>query len=276
MPDFNKIANAFHRRAAEYDQHVVVQKRIVDNLASYVAKHLVETPANILDVGTGTGALLHSMRQAYPEAALCGVDLAYNMCMRTAAKLEGGCFVVNGDAGRLPFKNGVFDLAISTSALQWVASISEALYELRRILKPGGTLGIAFFCDGTLGELQSCFRSTIRDCNVANNDCTAARLHRFWSVDDVKSILAGMDFEQVILTCETEKDWYDDVPSLLRSIKNIGAGAIAGDSGLGLGWRGIIGKTSRLYTERYGEDGKIPATYKVLYLYARTPAVQSR
>ena len=80
-----------------------------------------------------------------------------------------------------------------------------------------------------------------------------------------------MDFEQVILSTETEKEWYDDVTSLLRSIKSIGAGPVAGGSTTGLGWRGIINKTSQLYRERYGHDGRVPATYEVLYLYARTP-----
>jgi malonyl-CoA O-methyltransferase len=275
MYDSRKIAAAFHHKAAEYDQHVAVQKRVVKNLAGYVKTRLRETPAAILDVGTGTGSLLQYLRDMYPEASLCGVDLAYNMCLRTAEKFGGGCLVVNGDAEKIPFKGGTFDLVVSTSALQWVGSISEAIHELRRVLKPGGTLCIAFFCDGTLGELQRCFRDAARKNGDLDNERTA-RLHRFWSIDDVKTILEEMDFEQVILNCETEKDWYDNVTSLLRAIKSIGAGAVAGGSAIGLGWRGIISKTSLLYREYYGEDGRIPATYKVLYLCARAPATIER
>ncbi|MDD5284330.1 MAG: methyltransferase domain-containing protein [Desulfuromonadaceae bacterium] len=275
MSDAGKIAAAFHRRAAEYDRHVAVQKRVVNNLAVFVETHLDEEPDTILDVGTGTGALLHNLRRIYPEASLSGVDLAYNMCLRTAAKLGSDCLVVNGDAEKIPFKSAAFDLAVSTSALQWVQSLSHSLHEMRRVLKPGGTLCIAFFSEGTLGELQRCFRDAARKDGDKNRERTS-RLHRFWSVDDVKLILEGMDFEQVILSCETEKDWYDDVTSLLRSIKSIGAGAIAGGSATGLGWRGIINETSRLYREYYGQDGRIPATYEVLYIYARTPSTSER
>jgi len=270
MSDYGKIAAAFHRSAAEYDQHVAVQKRVVNNLAKYVETHLGEKPSTILDVGTGTGSLLHNLKRIYPEAFLCGVDLAYNMCQRTAVKLGSDCLAVNGDAEMIPFRSAVFDLAVSTSALQWVGSISRSIHELRRVLKPGGTLCIAFFCDGTLRELQSCFREAAFTDGDENNERTA-RLHRFRSIDDIKSILEGIDFEQVILISKTEKDWYDDVSSLLRSIKSIGAGAVGGGSTLGLGWRGIINKTSLLYREHYGQDGRIPATYEVLYLYARTP-----
>jgi len=277
MSDAGKIAAAFHVRAAEYDQHVTVQKRVVKNLLSYVETHLVEKPAAILDVGTGTGTLLHNLKGMYPEAALCGVDLAFNMCLRTVAKLGGDCLVVNGDAEWIPFKSAAFDLAVSTSALQWVGSISRSIHELRRVLKPGGVLCVAFFCDGTLAELQRCFREAAgagRDGD--QNNARTARLHRFRSVGDLTSILEGMDFEQVILHSETEKDWYDDVTFLLRSIRRIGAGAVAGGSAIGLGWRGIINETSRLYRQYYGQDGRIPATYQVLYLYARTPASTGR
>jgi malonyl-CoA O-methyltransferase len=269
MSDARKIAAAFHDKAVEYDRHVAVQKKVVNNLAGYVTTHLREIPATILDVGTGTGNLLQQLRSVYPDASLCGVDLAYNMCLRAAAKLGDDCLVVNGNAEKLPFKSGTFDLVVSTSALQWVVNISLAIHELRRVLKPGGTLCIAFFCDGTLGELQRCFRDAACNDGDPDNELTA-RLHRFWTINEIKTILEGMDFEQVLLNSKTEKDWYDDVASLLRSIKSIGAGAVAGGSDIGLGWRGIISKTSRLYREYYGQDGRIPATYEVLYIYART------
>jgi malonyl-CoA O-methyltransferase len=270
MPDVRKIAASFNGTASEYDKHIQVQKRVVNNLAEYVTNHLEEIPAKILDVGTGTGTLLHNLKRIYPDSSLFGLDLAYNMCLSTAAKLGEDCLIVNGDAEQIPFKSAVFDLAVSTSALQWVESISRSIHELRRVLKPGGTLCIAFFCAGTLAELHHCYRDVICR-NGDENSELKTRLHRFWSVEDVKSVLEGMDFEQVILSCESEKDWYDDVISLLHSIKSIGAGTVDGGNAAGLGWRGIIKEMSRLYRENYGNDGRIPATYEVLYLYARTP-----
>lgn len=270
MPDSKRVAAAFNDRAAEYDRHVSVQKRVVNNLTRHVETHLTEAPEKILDVGTGTGALLQSLRRLYPEATLFGLDPAYNMCLLAAAKLGKGCLAVNGYAEKLPFKSAAFDLAVSASALQWVENIAGSLWELRRILKPGGTLCVAFFCDGTLAELQSCFREVLCGDGVNSSEQTA-RLHRFRTVADITAILEEMDFEQVVLNCEAETDWHDDLPSLLRSIKNIGAGTVAGGHVTGLGWRGIINRMSRLYEEHYGDNGRIPATYEVLYLYARAP-----
>ena len=266
-PDTSKIAAAFHRKAVEYDQHVLVQKRVVAHLAGSVEQHLNRSPEHILDVGTGTGALLERLHSFYPGARLTGVDIALNMCLRTLEKLGSICHVVNGDAEYLPFRTGAFDLAVSASVLQWVGDLSAALHELRRVVLPGGGISLAFFCDGSLGELQNCFRDAVSRCSPDSGQ-RMSRLHGFRTVDDVRSIVNEMDFEHFVVTVETEVDWYDDLYSLLRSIKNIGAGTVSGGSGSGLGWRGILQETSRLYQERYGLDGRIPATYKVLYLSA--------
>lgn len=268
VPDTSRIAAAFHQQAVEYDQHVLVQKRVVAQLAGSVELHLKRAPERILDVGTGTGALLERLHSLYPDARLTGVDIALNMCLRTLQKLGPACRVVNGDAECLPFRTGAFDLVVSASVLQWVGNLSAALHELRRVVRPGGEIALAFFCDGSLGELQHCFRSAVSACSPDSGG-KMSRLHGFWTVDDVTSIVNSMDFERAVITVETEVDWYDDLHSLLRSIKNIGAGTVSGGSGSGLGWRGVLQEASRLYLELYGEGGRIPATYKVLYLSAR-------
>jgi malonyl-CoA O-methyltransferase len=269
MPDTGKIAAAFHQKAVEYDQHVLVQKRVVAQLAGSVELHRSQAPEYILDVGTGTGALLERLHSRYPYARLAGVDIALNMCLRTHQKLGSTGYAVNGNAEHLPFKTGAFDLAVSASVLQWVRNLAAALNELRRVVRPGGDISLAFFCDGTLGELQHCFRDVVTRCSTDSSQ-RISRLHEFWTVDDVKSIVSEMDFERVVVTVETEVDWYDDLYSLLRSIKSIGAGTVSSGSGSGLGWRGILSETSRLYQKTYGQNGRIPATYKVIYISART------
>lgn len=270
MPDAGKIAAAFHQKAVDYDQNILVQKRIVAQLTGGVEQHLSCAPEAILDVGTGTGALLEQLHVRYPAARLAGVDIAFNMCRRTLHKVGPSCCAVNGDAESLPFKHGVFDLAVSASVLQWVSNLPAALREFQRVVRPGGAISLAFFCEGSLGELRSCFRDTVSRNGAGGSKMS--RLHSFRSVAEVTAMVNEMDFEQVVVTVETEVDWYDNLNSLLRSIKNIGAGTVSGGSGSGLGWRGILQETSRLYQERFGRNGRIPVTYKVLYLSARTRA----
>lgn len=271
MPDTAKIAAAFHNKAVEYDQHTLVQKRVVEQVAGSVVRHLSDAPGHILDVGTGTGALLERLHARYPAACLTGADIAFNMCRRTQHKLGSACCTVNGAAEYLPFKTGVFDLVVSASVLQWVNNLPGVLREFQRVVRPGGDISLAFFCAGSLDELRSCFRDTVSRSNT-DGSRTMSRLHEFRNVDDVTAMVNEMNFEHAVVTVETEVDWYDNLNSLLRSIKNIGAGTVSGGSGNGLGWRGILEETSRLYQERFGRSGRIPVTYKVLYLAARTRA----
>jgi len=270
MPDTTRVAAAFHRQASEYDRTVLVQRRVVDSLAHTIESLCHSAPQQILDVGCGTGLLLARLHALYPQTALVGVDLAYNMCRHTADKLGDACRVIQGDAAQLALKDGSCDLIVSSSVLQWVSDLCAVLHELRRVLQPGGRLCLAFFCEGTLHELQSCYRDAVTS-TVDHNSGQTSRLHSFRSVDEVLLILSGMEFEQYIVTSEIETDWYDDLTSLLRSIKNIGAGTVSGGSVSGLGWRGILNETYRLYRERYAVDGRIPASYTVLYLTAKVP-----
>ncbi len=267
-PDPCRVAAAFHQKAAEYDQHTQVQKRVVNQLAGSIAPSADGGPKNILDIGTGTGALLEKLHGCFPDACLTGLDSAPNMCLRAQQKLGSRGTIINGDARCLPFDGGAFDLVVSASALQWVADISTALHEMHRVLQPGGWLRLAFFCEGTLGELQHCFRDAAGRISGGQRPLTS-RLHRFHTLEQVRLIVADMDFEQCVLGVETEVDWYADMFALLRSIKSIGAGAVAGGATSGLGWRGILNEASRLYEERYGIPGRIPATYAVLSLTAR-------
>lgn len=269
MPDSRTVAAAFHQKAEEYDRHVLVQKRVVAQLAESVAQHCTAKPKRILDVGTGTGALLERLNVIYPDAALTGVDIAINMCQRTQRKLGDICNTVTADAESLPLESGTFDLVVSASMLQWVGNLSAALNEMYRVTRPGGDISLAFFCEGTLAEMHQCFRETVVRSH-GDSGRIGSRLHTFRSVDEVMPILNGMNFDSMVVTVETEVDWYDDLYSLLRSIKNIGAGAtVTAGSGNGLGWRGVLQEASRIYNEKYGQNGSIPATYKVFYLSAR-------
>jgi malonyl-CoA O-methyltransferase len=265
----DRVGRAFHRQAGEYDQHATVQKRVVGRLMSLVDSHMSGVPADILDIGCGTGQLLSSLGRQYPHSRLYGLDLAYNMTRCASERLGPGAMLVNGDAEQLPFRDGPFDLVVSTSTLQWIENLDVFFQECHRVVQLNGLLCIAFFGGRTLQELQECYREAVgKRCGCSEGHVN--RLHRFREIAAVQEALGRSDFGRVLLTSEIEMDHYPDVPALLRSIKRIGAGSSAqeGHRG-GLGWRGVLNETSRLYRERYGRDGMIPVTYEVMYVIAQ-------
>ena len=89
----------------------------------------------ILDVACGAGTSLAAITRAYSVDGV-GVDAS-----PPAAPLDRVTFR-QGDAHRLPFPDASFDAALCECALSTFASQRTALAELRRVLRPGGRVGL--------------------------------------------------------------------------------------------------------------------------------------
>ena len=96
----------------------------------------------VLDIGCGTGQLAARIRAELPAAAVVGCDFSAGMLQRAAARVDTINWV-RGDAGRLPFHDGIFDAIVSTEAFHWFPDQNAALREFHRVLRPGGRLLLA-------------------------------------------------------------------------------------------------------------------------------------
>lgn len=269
--DRSRVAQSFHRQAAEYDSHATVQARITQELVAMVCNHTVRTPDSILDVGCGTGRLLAELHGQYPESSLYGLDIAENMVQHTVGLLGNRVCGMVGDAEQLPFSEGTFDLVVSSSTLQWLESLDRFFTEAYRVLNDDGLLCCAFFGGSTLREVQQCYRDVVGK-RCGENDSRIERLHRFIPLAEVQTALEKTGFEQVVLGTDKEVEYYDDLKALLRSIQRVGAGS-SPHNGItsqgGLGWRTLLQEMVDQYQEKYERNGKVPANYEVFYLFAR-------
>jgi SAM-dependent methyltransferase len=98
----------------------------------------------VLDLGCGTGSLALALAARPAPAAIVGLDIAAPYVAFAAARSTDprARFCV-GDADRLPFRDAAFDRALSLLALNFVADPPAALAELRRVVRPGGTVAAA-------------------------------------------------------------------------------------------------------------------------------------
>jgi len=112
----------------------------------------------VLDVGCGTGALLAAAVARWPEVRMTGVDASAGM-LEVANRELGGLAAAQRDrielvqamADRLPFEDGAFDVAATAFVLQLVPSGHRALREMRRVLRPGGTIATLTWLAGGPG-----------------------------------------------------------------------------------------------------------------------------
>lgn len=97
----------------------------------------------ILDVGTGTGALLRELlRTVSNPAEVVGIDASEDMLARAAVDLPSHVRLERGDARSLALPSESFDLVFSTYLLNVVSSADglAIIAEARRMLAPGGRL----------------------------------------------------------------------------------------------------------------------------------------
>ena len=93
----------------------------------------------ILEVGTGTGALIPCLREWAPGARLVSIDLAGEMLRRARSRYPDAA-AVQADAHRPPFAALGFDLVVCHNSFPHFADKPAALNALARLLPPGGHL----------------------------------------------------------------------------------------------------------------------------------------
>jgi SAM-dependent methyltransferase len=107
--------------------------------------------ALILDMGCGAGR--HAFESLRRGARVIALDYSFSeladvrdlfWAMGEAGEVPDGsqALCVRGDALRLPFADGTFDRIIASEVLEHLANDQEALAELSRVLKPGGTIAV--------------------------------------------------------------------------------------------------------------------------------------
>ncbi|HUK91133.1 MAG TPA: class I SAM-dependent methyltransferase, partial [Blastocatellia bacterium] len=97
-----------------------------------------------LDIACGTGDIAFSIAARLPAGKVIGLDITQGMLeiaehRRRQRGVENLSFI-RGDIMRLPFADSEFDYVTGGYALRNVPDLRGGLQEIRRVLKPGGSL----------------------------------------------------------------------------------------------------------------------------------------
>ena len=271
--DYAEVRRAFDHAAASYDAHAVLQREVCDRLLERL-DYMTLQPARVLDVGTGTGYGLAHLHARYAGAELCALDIAPAMlaaarkrlpqptwAQRTLARVTSmpsrAAHLVCADMERLPLASNSVNLVWSSLALQWARDLEAAFKGFQRVLAPGGLLMFATFGPDTLKELRAAF-SAIDD---------APHVNQFIDLHDIGDMLIHAGFSSPVMEMDMLTLTYDDLKSLMRDLKGIGAHNAASSRR-----RGLLGKSAWARLEQAYESqrlqGRLPATFEVIYGHA--------
>ena len=105
----------------------------------YVAS-LMSEDDRVLECACGTG--MFSVRIAPRVKELVATDFAEGMLKRAARKCRklGNVIVEPGDITSLKYEDASFDKAVAANVIHLLDDPSKAIAELRRVVKPGGTI----------------------------------------------------------------------------------------------------------------------------------------
>lgn len=256
------VRKHFDQAAEQYDAHAVVQREIADRLLDHL-EGLRLDPANIVDVGCGTGYCTRVLKRKFPRANVTGIDLAPAM-IREARRQQGwyrrwfgrNPVYETGDAQALALADNSVDLVFSNLAIQW-CDPDRVFTEFNRVLKPGGLVLLSSFGPDTLLELRQAWAAVDEREHV----------HTFIDMHDLGDAMSRNGLAGPVLDVDRLQMEYGSVADILRDLKGIGAQNLAPDRP-----RGLMGKTHfRRFREAYesiGEAGKLPVTYEAVYAHA--------
>ena len=122
-----------------------IDRRFAPVVERVVARASLTAGQQVLDLGTGTGAVAERAAQVVgPQGHVVGMDISPDMLalarLRMGARGLTNVTLCEGRGERIPADDHAFDVVLSSLALMYVIDRAAAAREIARVLRPGGRL----------------------------------------------------------------------------------------------------------------------------------------
>jgi SAM-dependent methyltransferase len=224
-----------------------------------------------VDVGCGTGVLTAAVLQHAEPSSVLGVDASPAFLEVAAATIPDprARFEV-ADAAALPADDGALDVLVSGLVLNFLPDRPAALAEWRRVLRPGGILGLYVWDYAGEMQLMRHLWDAATELDPAASDLDEGRRSGFCRPEPLRELarIAGFDGVQVDAI---------DVPTVFRDFDDYWSPFLGGTGPAPAYVTGLPPDARDRLRERLAArlprvaDGSIPLTARAWAVRARRP-----
>ncbi len=160
----------------------------------------IESDYVILDVGSGGGATVNWLAQRAFKGKVFGIDYSADMVeysKKINKKLitQNRVEIIEGSVGKMGFSDNLFDLVTAIETYYFWPNFTEALQEIKRVLKP----------DGKLLMVNEMVKDGVYE--IKNAKLIQKTQVRLFSLEEIKDIIQSVGFGDVQIFTKDKTPW---------------------------------------------------------------------
>lgn len=163
--------------------------------------------------------------------------------------------------------DGPFDLAVSLFSFQAINDLPGAMIQIRRLLKPDGLFLAVLFGGATLNELRQSFVAA--ESEIWGG--ASPRVAPFADVRDMGALLQRAGFALPVADVERLTVLYSGLAALVRDLRAHGQSNVLSKRRRNFIGRRTLEALSAHYARDHARDGKLVATFEMLFLTGWAP-----
>lgn len=198
------------QEALEYDtmDHSHVNRVFVDDLLAVCPQ-----PGDVLDLGTGTAQIPIELCRRAPDCRVMAADAAQSMLELARYNVEAHSLIeriqlVQVDAKKLGYPDGMFDTVMSNSIVHHIPNPLQVLAEAVRVVKPAGRL---FFRDllrpHDTARLQWLVDTYTAEASVQQRQMFADSLQAALALAEIRELVASLGFATETVQASSDRHW---------------------------------------------------------------------
>lgn len=170
------------------------------------------------------------------------------------------------DNDTIDLEPGAYDLVIHGLSMHWANDPVGQLIQCHRALQPDGFFMGVLLGGDTLTEL----RAVMGDAEIALTGGLSPRVLPMGEIRDIGALLQRAGFALPVADSSKRDVSYSDALALMRDLRKMGEGN-ALTQRAGFTPRAFFADVAARYDAAFGRDGRIPATFELLFLAGWSP-----